>query len=294
LKRVLLTGAGGFVGRHALEPLRARGFEVTPCRFDLLDASATRAAVTVLAPTHLLHFAWYVEHGKFWTAEENRAWVGASLNLLQAFTRAGGRRAVMAGTCAEYDWSTGVCDEATTPLAPATLYGRCKDDTRAQAQAWCAQAGTSFAWGRIFHLYGPHEPPTRFVASVIRALLRGDPAPCTHGRQRRDFLHVADAADAFCALLDSDVTGAVNIGSGEPVTLAAVATEIARQLHAEDRLKLGALPAPPGDPAVLEARVERLRREVGWRPRYDLVRGVAQAIEWWRSQSSNTPQGQPT
>jgi len=293
VKRVLITGAGGYVGRQALEPLRRRGFEVIAPRhaeLDLLDPVATSQAAAGFRATHLLHLAWYVEHGQFWAAPENETWVGASLHLLQAFSAAGGRRAVMAGTCAEYDWSTGNCEE-DAPLVPATLYGRCKNALREQAQAWCAKHGVSFAWGRVFHSYGPHEPPARLVASVIRALLRGEDARTSHGRQRRDFLHVADLADAFAALLDSEVVGTVNLASGEAVTQAQVAGEVARQLGAPQRLKLGALPAAPGDPPSLETRAGRLRKEVGWRPGYDLPRGIADTIDWWRRHLQTPTQG---
>ena len=75
--------------------------------------------------------------------------------------------------------------------------------------------GISFAWGRIFFLHGPGEHPDRLVPSVTRALLAGEPARCTDGRQVRDFLHSSsDAAHAFAALLALRVEGPVNIASG--------------------------------------------------------------------------------
>lgn len=291
MKRVLVTGATGFIGRHALEPLRQRGFDVhtasrrgenpdgvTAHAVDLLDPAASRDLVVRLRPTHLLHLAWYVEHGRFWTAPENELWVSATVSLVGAFADAGGRRAVLAGTCAEYDWSLGWCDERETPLAPRSLYAQCKDRTRAKVEALCAQRGVEFAWGRIFHLYGPGEHPQRLVASVIRALLAGEEARCTSGVQQRDFLHVADVAGAFVALLDSPVTGAVNIASGVPVTLAEVVKQIARQIGREDLLRLGALPDRPDDPPALLARTQRLQDEVRWHPGFDLAAGLADAI----------------
>ena len=222
--------------------------------------------------------------GTYWTSLENFRWVRASLDLFGAFAEHGGQRIVVAGTCAEYDWATGdeLCTEASTPLAPATFYGACKHALRVMLEAFARQQALSAAWGRIFFLYGAHEHPDRLVASVIRALLRGVPAPCSHGRQVRDFLHVADVAAAFVALLASDVRGAVNIASGEAVALKDVIMEIGQRVDRGELIELGARPAPAGEPPRLVADVTRLRREVGWSPERTLQQGLEETIVWWQ------------
>ena len=146
-------------------------------------------------PTHLLHLAWNAEPGRYWTTPENLAWVQASLALYRAFAAGGGRRAVFAGTCAEYDWSrAAVCREDETPLAPATLYGAAKQGLGSTLCAHGAEHGPSTAWGRVFFLYGPREHPQRLVPAVVRGLLARERVAVTHGRQVRDFMHVADVA----------------------------------------------------------------------------------------------------
>lgn len=299
MKRVLLTGAGGFVGRRCLAPLAEAGYEVHAVgrrpathasvdapslrwhAIDLLDARGVAALIAEVEPTHLLHLAWYTEHGKFWTAVENLSWVGASLKLFEAFAAVGGRRVVAAGTCVEYaPEGDAPCSEASTPLAPATLYGACKHATHVALEAFARQAGFTSAWGRLFFPYGPGEPPGRLVPSVARSLLLGEPALCTHGRQVRDFIHVEDAAHAFVALLDSGVEGAVNVGSGQPVALREVVEKVAAHAGRSDLIRLGARPAPEGEPLSLYADARRLREEVGWSPRYDLDEGLAAMVEW--------------
>ena len=99
---------------------------------------------------------------------------------------------------------------------PCTPYAECKIALQQTLADVGRTQGLSTAWGRIFFQFGPHEHPERLVASVIISLLSGREAPCTHGRQIRSFLHVADVGAAFAALLDSELEGAVNIGSGEP------------------------------------------------------------------------------
>ncbi len=298
MKRVLLTGATGFIGRQSIPFLRERGYEIHAVssqpqpatessvavwhQADLLNPAYTADLLANIQPTHLLHFAWYAVPGKYTTAAENLAWVQSSLALVQAFVQQGGQRVVMAGTCFEYDWQYGYCTEHVTPCAPNTLYGTCKHALAQMLQAYATQNGSSAAWGRIFFLYGPHEYPQRLVASIIRALLNHEPARSSHGKQIRDFLHVADVASAFVSLLDSPVTGEVNIASGEPVTLRDIIFCIADILGQRDLVRLGALPARAGEPPLLVADTRRLREEVGWSPTYDLEHGIRQTIEWWQ------------
>jgi nucleoside-diphosphate-sugar epimerase len=300
MKRVLLTGATGFVGRHCLSALVARNYEVHAVSFnrgsldstpagvrwhqaDLLNAEQVRLLIARIEPTHLLHCAWYAVPGKYWDAPENFDWAKASLHLLKAFANAGGKRAVGVGTCAEYDWSQEYCSEISTPLNPATPYGACKLELERGLSELGQQKRISTAWGRLFFLYGPHEDTKRLVPSVIISLLQEEPALCSHGEQVRDFLYVQDAGDALAALVDSEVLGAVNIASGVPVRLREVVEEIAEQLHRPQLIKMGAKPAAENEPACLVADVVRLRDEVRWTPRYNLRDGLAETISWWRT-----------
>src|SRR5262249_29881150 len=159
---------------------------------DLLDPASLEALMCKVRPSHLLHLAWVTTPGKYWTSPENRAWIDASLRLLQTFVAHGGRRALLAGTCAEYDWTVGRGYECRTPLKPSSLYGACKNALREEVEAFAHKAGLSVAWARVFFLYGPYEHPHRLAPSVIRPLLQAQPATCSLGDQRRDYLHAAD------------------------------------------------------------------------------------------------------
>ncbi|MEP7288553.1 MAG: NAD(P)-dependent oxidoreductase [Chloroflexota bacterium] len=302
----MITGANGFIGRHCLPFLLASGAEVHAVtsrlpaesesagihwhQADLLNEAETQVLIAKIKPSHLLLLAWYVEPGQFWTSPENLRWVQASLSLLQAFAQHGGERVIMAGTCAEYDWRYGYCSEAVTPLLPKTLYATSKHALHLILDSFAQQANLSAAWGRVFFLYGPYEHPNRLVSSVIRSLLRGESARCSHGNQQRDFLHVEDVASAFVALFNSEVRGAVNIASGKPVTLQTIIHKIATTLHQENLVQFGAIPVPADDPPLLVGDVRRLTSEVGWSPRYDLDQGLADTIHWWQDQLANTAQ----
>ena len=297
-RRVLVTGASGFIGRQALAPLVERGFDVhaagrascapagTPAGIawhsaDLLDARARGELVESVRASDLLHLAWYGEPGAFWAARENVLWVAATVALVDEFVRSGGRRATLAGTCAEYDWTAPQPLAEDAPLAPASFYGVCKDATRRVAEGLAERAGIELAWGRIFFLFGPQEDERRLVASVARALVAGERAPTSAGTQRRDFLHVDDVAGAFVALLDSEVAGAVNIASGESVAVRSIIEQLAQAAGRLDLLDLGAVPQRPGDPDEIAADVTRLREEVGFVPARSLADGLAGVVRWW-------------
>lgn len=298
MKKVLVTGANGFIGKHALKTLVKQGFEVHAvssepmnpstadnCIFhavNLLDFTQINGLFEAVKPAYLLHLAWDVTPGEYWNSANNFLWVQASLEMLGKFQEHGGRRVVMAGTCAEYDWRYGYCSEPVTPKVPATPYGVCKLALQTMLASYSAQTGLSSAWGRIFFLYGPYEHPARLVPSVVKSLLKGEPVPCTHGNQIRDFLYVQDVADAFVALLASDISGAVNIASGCPVAVKDVICKIAEILKRKDLIQLGSIPAA-GEPPLLVADTGRLANEVNWLPKYNLDQGLEETVNWWKS-----------
>jgi nucleoside-diphosphate-sugar epimerase len=262
---------------------------------DLLDGDAIADLLARVRPELLLHLAWYAEPGAFWTAAENLDWVGGTLRLLRCFREHGGRRAVLAGTCAEYEWgpASALCSELHTPLRPATLYGTAKLSTGQVAAAYAREHDLELAWGRIFFLYGPGEHPQRLLPTVARNLLAGRPAPTTDGTQVRDLMHVCDVAGGFVALLDSSVAGQVNIASGEATELRKLIELAALASGHPKLLQLGALPQRPGEPEAIVADVKRLRQEVGFAPTVALERGVAETVSWWRSQSVGVDDPRP-
>jgi nucleoside-diphosphate-sugar epimerase len=306
-KRVLVSGANGFIGRWSVPALLRSGYEVhavvsgrssrgVPEQLrgakihiaDLLDAARVDALLSEVKATHLLHFAWIATPGMYWDSPDNFRWVSASERLLRTFRVHGGRRVMMAGSCAEYDWSrVGVCDEKDSPLAnasaaPPSPYAECKIALQKILADFGRQEHLSTAWGRIFFQFGPYEHPDRLVPSVIRNLLLNREAPSSHGNQIRSFLHAADVGEAFAAVLDSDLEGPVNIGSDERITLKDLLTRIAGQIGRADLLRLGARPAPPREPPLLVPEIRRLRDEAGWRPRFTLDQGLSDTVAWWR------------
>ena len=183
--RVLVTGASGFVGRQTIGALARAGVEVhahaqhaekvdgavVAYGGDLRAPGAAGALINRVRPDTVLHLAWNVEHGAFWTSRDNLDWTAATLLLARAALDAGVQRFVGVGTCFEYRWpDDGTCNEGTTEIAPATLYAVAKDAARRVLQEL---GDISFAWARLFYLYGPFEHEARLVASLAAKLPRG-------------------------------------------------------------------------------------------------------------------------
>ena len=300
-RRVIVTGASGFVGWHVLGPLTARGFEVhavarrtsvdapsvssvTWHATDLLDPVARDTLLESVMPSHLLHAAWSLEPGKYANSPENLDWVAASIDLARQFQLRGGRRLVTVGSCFEYEHGRRLVLDEMAPLRPSTVYGAAKQALSIAMDALARATDLSSAWPRLFYLYGPREDRRRLVADIASSLLNGREVATSDGRVRRDYMFVADAGDALSALLESDVTGPVNVATGSAPPVRELVDLVASATGRPELVRFGARPTLPMEPDEIRADVTRLKDEVGWSAVTPAAAGVALTVDWWRSQ----------
>ncbi|NKQ21061.1 NAD-dependent epimerase/dehydratase family protein [Brevibacillus laterosporus] len=297
MEKVLVTGGNGWIGRYVVSMLHQMGCEVHAMyrRAPLLDITCTWHQVDLLChtevadlidkvkPSHLVHLAWEAVPPHCYHSLVNYYWVQSSMALFRHFVECGGKRAVVAGTCAEYEWVEGYLSETASISSYKTPYSVCKNTLRLWLQSYSEQVGLCTCWGRIFHLYGPHDPGNRLVSTLITSLLKGEEALCTHGNQYRDFLYITDVADALVSLLRSDIQGTVNIASGQPIQLKQIASLIGEKIGNEELIKWGAIPSPQDEPLFVGANIERLQRGINWKPKYSLDAGLEETIVWWKN-----------
>src|SRR6266849_191436 len=260
--RVLVTGATGFLGPHAVSALKSAGHDVIALARTGAKSSAQKLlTVDLLAPgaaayvagkvkaDALLHLAWTTSHGVYWNDPANLNWMAASLELVAAMVKHGTHRICVAGTCFEYDWpEDDNCDEFETNVANHTLYDTTKDACRRVRSHFAMEKRLSFAWARLFHLYGPAEHPDRLVSSICRSLVHGKTALSSSGAVLRDFMDVRDAGAALAAIVVSNVTGPVNVASGEITRVRDIAAALGEIAGRSELIQIGALPDRPNDP----------------------------------------------
>lgn len=275
--KVLITGASGFIGRHVLRQLTEGGIDTVvvgrsrPFGYsgkfieaDLLQSSSSEI-VDQASATHIIHLAWYAEHGKYWTSPLNFRWLEATVRLIESFCAAGGRKVIVAGTCAEYDWKYGYCIEDVTPLNPTTLYGTVKDAARRLIEAVCRNYCADLAWARIFLPYGPGEDSRRLIPSLIDVFRGKRPPFGVNANAYRDFIHVEDVARGFIHLLTSAARGNYNIATGQPTPVALIVRQIARAYDGDESIVLNLATERPGEPEILFGDAQKLKG-LGWIP----------------------------
>ncbi|NCD41477.1 MAG: NAD(P)-dependent oxidoreductase [Bacteroidia bacterium] len=281
--KVLVTGATGFIGRHLTRSLESTGIEFVVLgrnfteengvRVDLLKTENFVEIVGKIKPTHLIHLAWYAVHGKYWNSALNIEWIRATFYLLDAFYKNGGEHALIAGTCAEYDWRYGYCVENVTPECPNTLYGEAKNATRRLTELTKIQYGRTLTWARIFFPYGVDEDQARLVPSLFR-FFRGEDAPFgVNANAYRDFLHVSDTVEAIVLCAAKKFDGNINICSGKALLIENIVREIAYICGKNPNNILKFESKRKGDPAFLVGDNQKLRA-LGWNQNVNLREGL--------------------
>lgn len=291
MPRVLVTGAGGFLGRYAVQALLSAGWTVIgtgrdapsvdglheSIAADLLDDKSTQKLVEQANADVLLHLAWFNDPATRWYASGNLSWAASTLNLVEKFAASGGARVIFGSSCAVYDFAARSVHSETDLLGPNSLYGHAKASTAALISAAHESLGITVAETRIFFCYGAGEQTPRLVPDLIDGLSHGKAVPCTDGIQKRDYLHASDVGCALQLIADSDINGPVNVASGSSIPVAALIREVAEQLGCPELPELGAIIRSESDPSDITADIGRLK-QLGFRPKHTLASGVAETL----------------
>lgn len=297
-RRVLVTGATGFLGRHLCPALVAEGAEVHGMRAsgtgtgagavrwhtaDVRDAGALRAAVAAARPDLVIHLAAYGASADQRDEARMRAVnVGGTRALLESVDPS--VRIVMTGTCAEYGDVSGAAVESM-PCRPVSPYAVTKHDAVHLVVDEARRTGRSAVVLRPYGPYGPDDHPTRVIPQAVLGLLRGDVVAVTEGRQRRDFSYVSDHVEALirASVADGLAPGAIyNVGSGVAVTLREALERVAKAVGGPGRLDFGARPYRDDEIWEMVPDVSAAARDLGFRSAVPFPDGLALTVAWYR------------
>lgn len=267
---VLVSGASGFVGAQIVNQLSGKGHAlrlvarpeaavrlasrfpdatVVQCQ-DLFAQSVDWWTEACEGVDAVVHAAWYVNPADYLDSEKNAACVSGSFRMAQGAARAGVRHFVGVGTCMEYALPSERL-EVGSPTAPTTVYGACKLALFEILDALFKDTGVLFSWCRLFYLYGEGENEKRLYPYLRRCLEAGETAKLGAGTQLRDYLDVAVAGARIASVVDTGQAGAINICSGQAVSVRQFAESIADRYGRRDLLEFGTHQPHPRDPSAV-------------------------------------------
>jgi len=302
--RLLITGAGGFVGAAVAREAAAMGHDVIGTvridgqharldglaqnvrvvALDLRDRRALVALVHEAHPDAIIHAAWGgVSNKARQDLSQTFDNINTACSLLNAGVEVGISKFVGIGSQSEYGPLSGRISEQDLP-EPISLYGAAKLAVLHLTRQLSAQGGISFAWLRLFATYGPGDNPHWLIPGLIEEMLNGVRPRTTLGTQLWDYLFIDDAALGILAVTtEPTATGVFNLGSGQPRKVREI-VELIRDLTAPElELVFGEIPYRQDQIWHMEAATERLRTNTGWVPRISLETGLARTIDWHRA-----------
>ena len=288
--KIFVTGASGFIGSafcraaiergHRLLALGRSGTAASMAQIEIAPgdlANTPWSQVKRFAPDAALHLAWIATPGSYLESAENAVWLDQSKAWFGRLFDLGVPYVAGTGTCIEYAASASALNEDSSELGPKFPYSRAKFALFEWLRAACAAAPSKWSWFRIFYPYGPGEHPSRLTTTLIQQLRAGRGVDLRTPQSVKDYIFVDDVAQAMCEAMEARMPGAINVGTGQGISIRELASRIAQLMGAHPALVRPAAELACDPTPNVIADNQRLQ-SLGWRPRTSLDAGLQRLI----------------
>ena len=299
-KKILITGAGGFIGRHLLHQLQTYGAQISTISrnhhnfpkeieqyaIDIKDTCAINECLQKCQPDHIFHLAAFKERNDsiqaFYSSVETNL-IG-TLNLFSAAKDVTSVQSIVTiGTAEEYGNNIPPFNEKLREC-PVTPYSFSKLCISQMGELFFHHYNLPVIILRPTLAYGPGQGTDMFLPSLITSLLENNPFNMTLGEQTRDFVYVADLVEAMLlASRNTNVRGQIiNIGSGVPTKIADIAQTIEKIIDKRGLVKLGSKPYRKNE--VMDYYIDPRKAEalLGWKTKTSLNEGLNRTIAYYK------------
>ena len=275
-KKVLVTGAAGYIGQAAVKSLLDRGAQVTAVdvRQENIDPRAEFRHLDLFqddpevfqhldCPDVCLHMAW--RNGFVHNAPSHMEDVSAHVRFLRQMMEGGLKQLAVMGTMHEVGYHEGAITE-DTPCNPQSMYGIAKNALRQTCELLAAQHGAQLQWLRAYYIIGNDEKSNSIFAKILQAAQEGKTTfPLNSGKNRYDFIDLAELGEQLAAcVMQTEVRGIINCCTGQPVSLGERVEQFIRDHGLSLVPEYGAFPDRPydspgvwGDPGKIQQIMRR-------------------------------------
>jgi len=305
-KRVMITGASGFVGAHLAHRLLRDGHDVhllvrenyTPWRIksirsemhlhglDLGNRETLATVVKRIQPDWIFHLAAYGAYSSQTDLHKMvQTNVVGTVNLVEACLKVGFEAFINTGSSSEYGFKDHAPSEKEC-LEPNSHYAV----TKASTTLFCRYTGqfenVHLVTLRLYSVYGPYEEPTRLIPTLILRGLRGELPPLVNPNVAHDFIYIDDVIEAYilAAFVSGQEPGAIyNVGTGVQTSMGEVVKTAQQVLQFDVEPNWGSMPNRPWDMHVWVADNRKIREELGWYPKYNFEQGFHLMLNWFQN-----------